>query len=302
MHSADPDLAGVDDDLNHLFQSWFNPGFLVLRQIDWHTPADLLERLMRYEAVHRMDGWDDLRRRVLPADRRCYAFFHPALADDPVIFVEVSLTRGISGSIAELLAPDRQPIAAEEATAAIFYSISNCQPGLKGISFGNVLIKDVVEELRRTLPRLDTFVTLSPLPGFRRWLAKGDRADTGVSAALAAADAGDLMALETVREPLMQLGRSYLLQAKTGDGRPTDSVQRFHLGNGARIERLCWMADPSPKGVAESAALMVNYLYDFDRIGENQEAFAVRADIATGRAFARDVRQDGRRAATAPSA
>ena len=163
----DPELASVDDDLAHLLSSWFNRGFLVLRHIDWSTPADILERIIRYEAVHEIQGWDDLRRRVQPTDRRCFAFFHPSMIDEPLIFVEVALTREIPGSIQALLAEEREVLPVREATTAVFYSISNCQPGLRGVSFGNFLIKQVVEELSRELPSLTTFVTLSPVPGFR---------------------------------------------------------------------------------------------------------------------------------------
>src|SRR5919206_4231710 len=163
---AERDLAGVDDDLAHLLSSWFNRGFLVLRRVDWSTPADILERIIRHEAVHAIRDWDDLRRRVQPPDRRCFAFFHPSLVDEPLIFVEVALTHEIPSSIQELLTEDRQVLALEQATTAVFYSISNCQPGLRGISFGNFLIKQVVQDLSRDLPSLATFVTLSPSPGF----------------------------------------------------------------------------------------------------------------------------------------
>src|SRR5215475_15376079 len=168
------DLAAVDRDVVHLLGSWFNRGFLVLRRIDWSTPANILEQIIRYEAVHEIRDWDDLRRRIDPVDRRCYAFFHPALADAPLIFVEVALTETIPGAIAPLLAVDRKPVPTERARTAVFYSISNTQRGLGGISFGNFLIKQVVEELRRELPKLDTFVTLSPVPGFMAWLKEAN--------------------------------------------------------------------------------------------------------------------------------
>ena len=168
----EPELRKVDDDFAHLFGSWFNRGFLIVRPIDWSTPADILERIIRYEAVHEIQGWDDLRRRVQPSDRRCFAFFHPSLVDEPLIFVEVALTREIPASIQGLLAEEREVLPVGEATTAVFYSISNCQPGLRGVSFGNFLIKQVVEELSRELPSLTTFVTLSPVPGFAAWVAK----------------------------------------------------------------------------------------------------------------------------------
>src|SRR5215203_3426084 len=169
---SDPDLVSVEDDLAHLLSSWFNRGFLVLRRIDWSTPADILERIIRYEAVHAIRDWDDLRRRVQPPDRRCFAFFHPSLVDEPLIFVEVALTREIPGSIQDVLAEEREVLPADQATTAVFYSISNCQPGLRGVSFGNFLIKQVVEDVSRDLPSLKTFVTLSPAPGFGPWLKR----------------------------------------------------------------------------------------------------------------------------------
>ncbi len=168
---SEPELKAVDTDFRHLFGSWFNRGFLVLRRIDWRTPANVLEKIIRYEAVHEIQGWDDLRRRLEPADRRCFAFFHPQLVDEPLIFVEVALTTDIPAPSATLLVSERDVLPAPEATTAVFYSISNCQEGLRGISFGNFLIKQVAEDLKRELPGLDTFVTLSPVPGFARWLS-----------------------------------------------------------------------------------------------------------------------------------
>jgi malonyl-CoA decarboxylase len=254
---AHPALKPLNDDLRHLFASWFNRGFLELRRIDWNTPASELEKLIQYEAVHEIQGWDDLRRRLAP-DRRCFAFFHPALPGDPLIFVEVALVQGLAGAIAPLLAPDLG--APEAADTAIFYSISNCQDGLRGISFGNFLIKQVVEELKQELPQLRVFSTLSPMPGFRRWVEK--RADAPADPAGSEA--------ETVR-----LAALYL----TNPGaRAADPVARFHLGNGARLERINWMGNPAPRGMQESYGVMVNYLYDPDTIEENHEAFA-RAGI-----------------------
>ncbi len=176
-----PDLKVLDDDLVHLFSSWFNRGFLVVRRIDWSTPANILEKIIRYEAVHEIRDWDDLRRRLQPEDRRCYAFFHPRLEDEPLIFVEVALTAEIPGAIGPLIAEEGTPLAADDARVAVFYSISNCQTGLAGISFGSLLIKQVVEELKRELPKLTTFVTLSPVPGFAKWLAKERKTETGFS-------------------------------------------------------------------------------------------------------------------------
>src|SRR4051795_1605346 len=245
----DPGLASVDDDLAHLLSSWFNRGFLVLRRVDWSTPADILERIIRHEAVHAIRDWDDLRRRVQPPDRRCFAFFPPSLVDEPLIFVEVALTREVPGSIQALLAEDREVLPPERATTAVFYSISNCQPGLKGVSFGHFLIKQVVEELSREVPSLATFVTLSPAPGFGRWLerAAADPAATGLDgidpAALAALRAPGWHRdpdAERLRPLLLSLAGHYYLRAKGPGGRPIDPVARFHLGNGARLERLNW--------------------------------------------------------------
>ncbi len=230
-----PDFAVVDLDFRHLFSSWFNRGFLVLRPINWDSPAGILEKIIAYEAVHAIDSWDDLRRRLAPEDRRCFAFFHPSMPNEPLIFVEVALTRGIPGSVQGLLADAREVIAARDADTAVFYSISNCQAGLAGISFGNSLIKQVVADLSRELPKLSTFVTLSPIPGLARW--------TGEDGATLAAMKPDL---------LRQLAAHYLLEAKRPDGTPFDPVARFHLGNGALVHAVHADADVSPNGIAQS--------------------------------------------------
>jgi malonyl-CoA decarboxylase len=285
-----PDLRRVDRDLAHLFSSWFNRGFLVLRRIDWSSPANVLEKIIRYEAVHEIHGWDDLRRRIDAPDRRCYAFFHPALADEPLIFVEIALTEEMPGAIAPLLAEDRSIIDPARARTAVFYSISNCQTGLAGISFGNFLIKQVVEELQRELPRLETFVTLSPVPGFRFWMKAAD--DVPVSdeerTMLGALDewnwTDNPVAAETVRRVLEPLAAHYFLKVRTPDGRAIDPVARFHLGNGARLERINWLGDQSRKGLRESAGIMVNYLYDLDEIEENHEAYANQREIVASAA------------------
>jgi len=281
----DKDLGQVDDDFVHLFSSWFNRGFLVLRRIDWSTPAIVLEKLIRYEAVHEIRGWDDLRRRIDPPDRRCYAFFHPALVDDPLIFVEVALERDIPGSIAPILASGRQEfVEPDRARTAAFYSISNCQRGLAGVSFGNFLIKQVVEEICRELPKLTTFVTLSPVPTFMRWLS--GELESAHSAAINDVDRAVLSLMERphwwtdpeifskVEEPLMRAAAWYFLRAKTPRGTPVDPVARFHLGNGARLERIDWLGDTSEKAITQGAGLMVNYLYDLDDIEKNHEAYA----------------------------
>jgi malonyl-CoA decarboxylase len=271
-----PELAAVDHDLQHLLASWFNRGFLVLRRIDWSTPASILEKIIRYEAVHAIKDWDDLRSRLQPADRRCFAFFHPALAEEPLIFVEVALTRSMPGAIADILEqhPEAQPPEAPD--TAVFYSISNCQDGLRGISFGNFLIKQVVEELAREVPGLRQFVTLSPVPGFRRWLdSLGDDAQLGAAAAeCLKALKPDAPPPPRLEQPLLALAAEYFLHAKNGAGLPADPVARFHLGNGARLERLNWRGDLSASGLRQAAGLMVNYRYELRQIEKNHEAFA----------------------------
>jgi malonyl-CoA decarboxylase len=289
------DLAPVDQDFVHLFSSWFNRGFLVLRHIDWSTPAIVLEKIIRYEAVHQIRDWDDLRRRIDPPDRRCYAFFHPALNDEPLIFVEVAFTSGIPGAIGPILAKRENPIAPSRATTAVFYSISNCQRGLSGVSFGNFLIKQVVEEISREFPRVSTFVTLSPVPGFAKWLAR-ERASEKATlmaedlAPLAALDQPDWWqngAAERLEEPLLRAAATYFLSAKGRGGMPLDPVARFHLGNGARLEQLDFLADLSEKGLAQSHGLMVNYQYDLDDIEKNHEAFAENRTVVAASAIRR---------------
>jgi malonyl-CoA decarboxylase len=295
------DLAALDRDIVHLLSSWFNRGFLVLRRIDWSSPANILEKIIRYEAVHEIRDWDDLRRRIDPVDRRCYAFFHPALVDEPLIFVEVALTEAIPGAIAPLLAEDRLPVAIERARTAVFYSISNTQRGLGGISFGSFLIKQVVEELQRELPRLENFVTLSPVPGLMQWLKQAS--DVPVSdegrALLNQLDNPDWFEnpelaaqLRTVVEPLAAY---YFLKARSSKGRLIDSVARFHLGNGARLERIDWLGDLSPKGLRESAGVMVNYLYRLEDIEKNHEAYVNQDEIAASNAVKKLLKSEGRR-------
>jgi malonyl-CoA decarboxylase len=295
------DLAAFDRDVVHLLSSWFNRGFLVLRRIDWSTPANILEQIIRYEAVHEIHDWNDLRRRIDPIDRRCYAFFHPALVDEPLIFVEVALTEQIPGAIAPLLAADRQPVPVERARTAVFYSISNTQRGLGGISFGSFLIKQVVEELRRELPKLDNFVTLSPVPGFMQWLKQAN--DVPVSdedrALLENLDKPDWFSdaelepqLRAVLEPL---AAHYFLKARTPKGRLIDSVARFHLGNGARLERINWLGDVSQKGLRESAGIMVNYLYRLEDIEKNHEAYANQGEVIASSAVKKLLKSEGRR-------
>ena len=261
---GEPDLEALDLDFRHLFASWFNRGFLVLRPVSWESPAQILEKIIAYEAVHAIDSWEDLRRRLEPADRRCFAFFHPAMPDEPLIFVEVALTQGIAHSIQALLAENREEKSAEEADTAVFYSISNCQPGLAGISFGNSLIKQVAADLAQELPGIGAFVTLSPLPGFARWLS-----ETGVDTN------------HVDGQALCALGAYFLAQAKDRSGMPFDAVARFHLGNGAIVHQVHADADRSEKGLGQSAGLMVNYLYDLDQIAQNHERFATTAEVPT---------------------
>ncbi len=287
------DLSAVDDDFVHLFSSWFNRGFLVLRRIDWSTPAIVLDKIIRYEAVHEISDWDDLRRRIDPSDRRCYAFFHPALVDEPLIFVEVALTREIPGAIMPILSSEREVTDTDKARTAVFYSISNCQRGLAGVSFGSFLIKQVVKEISRELPKLSAFVTLSPVTNFADWL-KRERAQEN-SAALNETDKVLFVALddpdwsrnpeaaERLQGPLMRAAAWHFLRARNGRGLPVDAVARFHLGNGARLERINWLADTSDKAIAQADGLMVNYLYDLDDIEANHEAYAEsRTVVASG--------------------
>jgi malonyl-CoA decarboxylase len=297
------DLAIVDNDFVHMFSSWFNRGFLVLRHINWSTPANILEKIIRYEAVHEIRDWDDLRRRIDPPDRRCYAFFHPALVDEPLIFVAVALTRETPDAIAPILASERRPVEPERATTAVFYSISNCQRGLAGVSFGHFLIKQVVEEISREVPRLSTFVTLSPAPGFAQWLARERRAEASIAlgdedrAALVVLDGNDWWrtpAAEDVREPLLRAAAWYYLRARTPRGTPVDPVARFHLGNGARLEQLDFLADTSDKALRQSHGLMVNYLYDLDDIEQNHEAYAQQHTVVAAPDVAWLVRTNGR--------
>ena len=294
------DLSAVDEDFVHLFSSWFNRGFLVLRRIDWSTPAIILDKIIRYEAVHQISDWNDLRRRIDPPDRRCYAFFHPAMVDDPLIFVEVALTRDIPGAIAPILSPGREILDADKARTAVFYSISNCQRGLAGVSFGSFLIKQVVEEITREMPKLATFVTLSPVTNFAAWL-KHEREQES-SAALNDADRAMLTGLdepdwwrdtdkaERLEDPVLRAAAWYFLRARSRRGLPVDAVARFHLGNGARLERINWLADTSDKALAQAHGLMVNYLYDLDDIEKNHEAFAESRTVAASSAVQRLLR------------
>jgi len=281
-----PQWRAIDADLLHLLRSWFNRGFLRLERIDWRTPAMVLEKIIQYEAVHAMQGWRDLRRR-LEADRRCFAFFHPQLPDEPLIFIEVALTRGMSATVQPLLDP-RAPVAdTASADHAMFYSITNCQEGLRGISFGNLLIKQVAEELKRELPRLKHFATLSPIPGLRAWLEK--------QASMPFLDdpawhLGEVA--EDTRRTLKRLCAQYLLNAKQGD-EPLDPVARFHLGNGASLDRINWMGDTSEQGIARSAGMMVNYVYRLEDVEENHDRYFRSHHVVASSAVQKLTREPG---------
>ena len=273
LSRANPDLKRLDVSLMALMQQWFNPGFLVLQPVDWSTPANILEKIIAYEAVHEIQSWDALRARLAPDDRRCFAFFHPTMPEEPLIFVEVALTNIVPDNIETVLDIDRQAGAADAATTAVFYSISNCQAGLAGISFGNFLIKRVAQELRQELDELQTFVTLSPVPGLMRWLGQTD-------APLAAAiDMAGTAPDEALHQRFMSAAFTYLTVSDREDGLPNDPVSRFHIGNGAILHQLNFAGDPSAKGQAQSAGLMVNYLYDLTNVEQNHEAFAATKTV-----------------------
>jgi len=288
---AHPAWQAIDADLSHLFTSWFNRGFLALQRIDWRTSALVLEKLARYEAVHAVSGWRDLHRR-LEADRRCFAFFHPALPYEPLIFIEVALTKGISNKVQPLLdqaSPVSDPL---EADTAIFYSITNCQDGLRGIHFGNLLIKQVAQQLGQEFPRLRNFATLSPVPGFRAWLGTIGKELAAVEGGRALAETIDRIDDKDWRknEPLAQrleaalvpLCAYYLIHARH-NGDALDPVARFHLGNGASLERINWLADTSRRGMQHSAGLMVNYLYRLEEVEENHEIYVKEQRVAASR-------------------
>ena len=265
---ADKRLLALDVEMEYMFSTWFDVGFLELRRISWDSPASLVEKLIKYEAVHDIRSWGDVKNR-LDSDRRCYGFFHPRLPGEPLIFVEVALINEIAPSITPLLDEAAAPADLDRATTAIFYSISNTQAGLRGVSFGDSLIKRVVECLHEEFPRLKTFATLSPIPGLRAWLGKHAPAEL-----LQAWEAApDLAEKSPPRVALKQWAARYLAQ-ELQDGKPLDAVARFHLGNGARIERLNWAADPSAKGFKQSYGLMVNYLYDLKKLDRNRSALA----------------------------
>jgi len=296
MGRKDPAIARLAEDLRRLLSTWFDVGFLDLRHIDWRAPAALLEKLIAYEAVHAIGSWRDLKNR-LDSDRRCFAFFHPRMPDEPLIFVEVALVDGMADNVQRLLDEEAPTRDARAANTAIFYSISNCQEGLAGVSFGNYLIKRVAEELKRELPKLNVFATLSPIPGFRAWLESTLEAESdaallpgeietlatvtdgaqgagAVKLLLAGREWPDIRAQEHVLKPiLMRLGARYLVR-ETRNSKALDRVAHFHLGNGARIERLNWLGDPSLNGLKQACGLMVNYRYKLEDVDANHEAYA----------------------------
>lgn len=279
-------LQRVDIDFQHLFSSWFNRGFLVLQPIDWKTPANILEKIIEYEAVHEIDDWSELRRRLEPSDRRCYAFFHPAMPTEPLIFVEVALTTSIPGAVDAVLSEDREHVAEQDASTAVFYSISNCQKGLRGVSFGNFLIKQVAKELSLSLPNLNTFVTLSPIPGFVAWLKRQAEADITSLYASVYSDIRSRspdnreVAIKAKKRVLLPIVAHYLLTERHKDGLAADPVARFHLGNGASLDAIHFEANMSEKGISQSYGMMVNYRYDLTQVEDNHEAYVTRGEIS----------------------
>lgn len=287
-----PHLAAVDFDLKHLLASWFNRGFLELQQIDWESPATVLEKLIQYEAVHEIKGWGDLRGR-LANDRRCFAFFHPNLRNEPLIFVEVALVKGLSESIEPVIDAERVITNPQNADTAIFYSINNCQQGLQGISFGNLLIKQVVQQLSLEFPQLKNFSTLSPIPGYRKWLMSviDQISDYGVSTedqVLLQQTQEDnnwvenKKLMESLKPVLMMLCAYYLTCLRKHD-EPLDPVARFHLRNGARLERINWFGDSSTNGIQQSLGMLANYVYDPDKIVQNHERYVKDRIFATAK-------------------
>ena len=284
--SEHPELQRVDSDLKHQFISWFNRGFLELRTIDWNSPAAVLEKIIQYESVHAIQGWNDLRSR-LRENRMCFAFFHPAMPDDPLVFVEVALTTGVPDAIAPLIDKTAEPPHEKNLDTVVFYSISNCHPGLAGVSFGNFLIKQVVEEVGKRYPQTKRYVTLSPIPGFCRWLAeRQDDLDVDIHELRSLAKVQGADTTDPRWEATLTLCAQYLVRERA-QHLALDPVARFHLGNGASLHAIHWAADLSEKGLQQSIGLMVNYLYDLDSIEENHDAYFDQGQVATSRAVTR---------------
>ena len=261
-------LKSLDAGLLKLFKYWFNSSFLVLEKIDWSTPANVLEKIIEYEAVHEINSWDDLRARLAPNDRQCFAFFHPLIPEDPLIFVEVALTNQIPESIESVIKIDRDEIEYKQINTAVFYSISNCQDGLAGISFGNFLIKKVAHKLKQEISTLDKFVTLSPLPGLMRWME--NKAPVTYENCINKIDDDENLIKKTFL---------YLTESNREDNLPNDPVARFHLGNGAILHKINLNGDPSEKGMAQSHGIMINYLYDLDIVEKNHELFFKNKEV-----------------------
>jgi malonyl-CoA decarboxylase len=269
-----PELGKMDTDFRHLFKSWFNRGFLLMQPIDWTTSAHILEKIIAYEAVHEIRNWGELRSRLEPEDRYCYAFFHPAMEDEPLVFVVVALTERVPDRISQILNSDQDGLHPDDASCAIFYSISNCHAGLAGVSFGNFLIKQVADSLKQRFPNLKKFSTISPAPGFRKWLQQASLEDEEIADLLRGIDENPDSVVDTrIAKTLPKLAASYFLEQKTSRDEPLDPVARFHLKNGAVLDRLNFQADQSEKGMEQSLGLMVNYGYDLSRVEENHENY-----------------------------
>ena len=282
--NKNPQLKAVDYDLVYLFKNWFNRGFLILRPINWETPAHILEKIIAYEAVHEINSWDELRSRLAPKDRRCFAFFHPAMQDEPIIFVEVALMKDIPSKIEDVLKEKRDIFEPEETSVAVFYSISNCQKGLAGISFGNFLIKQVANDLNLEFKNLNKFITLSPVPGLRKWISnKYPKFDINLEKFKKPEQ------FLKVHETMMGYIGNYFLNSDRSDKMPNDPVARFHLGNGASLEQINYLGDNSLNGIKLSAGLMVNYLYDLDKVEQNHEQFISEKKINISKSAKKDL-------------
>lgn len=278
-----PNFRKIDFDLSSLFKDWFNRGFLILKPIDWETPANILEKIIEYEAVHQIKSWDELRSRLEPDDRKCFAYFHPAMEDEPLIFIEVALTKNIPAKINEILDPNRLMIKSQEATTAVFYSISNCQKGLQGISFGNFLIKQVAKDLQNNFENLSKFVTLSPVPGFSKWLKSIDT--NFFNKMYNKLSTNKIQKSEAIlNENILK----YFFISNRIDNLPNDPVARFHIGNGAILERINFLSDTSEKGLEQSLGFMVNYLYNLEEVEMNHEKYVVDKKINTSKSLEKE--------------